>query len=99
MLSWVSRSMWSRISSSRPSSARRRRFTASLLVGGSQDPTDRSSQRVPLARLDLQPTAALGGQAVELGLPIVLGSALVERNPSAPDETVQRRIERSLLHH
>ena len=35
--------------------------------------------------------------AIELGAPVVLGGALVERDPATLDQPVQRRIQRSLL--
>ena len=58
---------------------------------------DRPSQPVPLARLDLELSTALGGQVVELGAPVVLRRALIERNPATLDQAVQRRIQRPLL--
>ena len=41
---------------------------------------------------------ALGRQPIELGAAVVLGRALLERDPAALDQAVQRRVERPLLH-
>src|SRR4051794_23374079 len=96
MLSSVSRSRWSLMSSSRPSSARLPRMM-SLLCGGAQDPRNRAGQRVPLACFDLQLLAAFGGERVELGAAIVLGDAFVEGDPAPLDQPVQSWIKRSLF--
>src|SRR4051812_45225534 len=85
------------MSSSRPSSARLPRFMASLLGGGPKNAPDGSGQRVPLAGFGVELLPALRGQSIELGAPIVLGGALLERNPAALDQPVKRRIEGSLL--
>ena len=37
-------------------------------------------------------------QAIELGAPVVLGRAVVEVDPAALDQPVERRIQRPLLH-
>src|SRR5882762_2373149 len=63
----------------------------------SQNPPDRSRQPVPLARLHRQLPPSLGSQPVEFCSAIVLRHALFRRNPSALDQSVQRRIQRSLL--
>src|SRR6267378_3236457 len=63
----------------------------------SQNPRDRSRQLVPFAGLHRQLPPSFGRQPVELCSPIVLRHALFRRNPSALDQPVQRRIQRSLL--
>src|SRR5262249_22815697 len=98
MFSCVWRSRCSRMSSSRSSSARRARFIALLLRRRTKDARDGSSERVPLARFDLELFAALRGQSIELGAAIVLRRAVVERNPAAFDQPVKRRVEGPLLH-
>src|SRR5688572_22876069 len=100
MLSRVSRSMWSRMSSSSDSSMRRPRvMTSFLLRGRAEDSPHGRRQRVPSVGLDLELLPALRRQSIELGAPIVLGSAVVERNPAAFDQPVKGGIEGALLHH
>src|SRR5687768_17027908 len=86
------------MSSSRPSRARFARFIVSLLRGWAQNATDGSGEPVPLARFDVELFPPFGGQSIELGAPVVLGRAVVERNPPALDQPVQRWIEGPLLH-
>ena len=62
-----------------------------------ENPRYRSRQFVPLAGFHFQLFPAFPCQAVKLGPPVVLRSALFHRNPSPLDEPVQRRIQRSLL--
>src|SRR6267378_716802 len=62
-----------------------------------ENPPDRSRQLVPFARLHRQLPPSLGSQPVEFCSAIVLRHALFDRNPSALDQSVQRRIQRSLL--
>src|SRR5688572_9666979 len=85
------------MSLSSPSSARLPPFMASLLSGGAKDAPDGSGQRVPLAGLEVELLPPLRGQSIELGAPVVLRGALVERNPATLDQAVKRRIQRSLL--
>ena len=96
-LSCVSRSMWSRMSSSSPSSARLPPFIGSLLCGGTENPRDGVGQRVPLVGFDIQLPAAFGRQSVELGAAVVLRGSALERDPATLDQAVQRRIQRALL--
>src|SRR5262245_5318348 len=72
--------------------------TESLLHRGTKDAADRASQLLPLVRLDVELLAAPGGQTVELCAAIVLRGAVLERNPAALDEPVQRGVQRPLLH-
>src|SRR5438093_1693727 len=90
------------MSSSRLSSGRLSRVIsysrASLLCRGSKDTGNGSSQLVPPAGFDGELFATPGGQAVELGAPVVLGGPVVERNPSSFDQPMQRRVQGALLH-
>src|SRR5687768_5700297 len=85
------------MSSSRPSSARLARFMASLLRGGPKNAPDCSGECVPLAGFDVELLTSLCRQSIEFGAPVVLGRAVLERNPAALDQPVKCRIERSLL--
>src|SRR5262245_25919837 len=91
------------MSSSSPCRARRfrappsLRHIASLLCGGTKNTGDGAGQLLPLARFDVELLAALCRESIELGAAVVFGRALVEGDPPALDETMQRRIQRSLL--
>src|SRR5262245_37166021 len=91
------------MSSSRPLRARRRRalpslrHIATLLSRGTPDASNGAGQLFPFARFDVELLPALRRQAIELGATVVLGGALVEGDPSALDEAVQRRVQRPLL--
>jgi len=63
-----------------------------LLCGRAEDSPDGCGDRVPLAGFDLELLPALRGQSIELGAPVVLGSAVVERDPVAFDQPVKRWI-------
>src|SRR5262249_47380188 len=69
-----------------------------LLRGGPEDSPDGGRERVPLAGLNLELLPALRGQAIELGAPVVLGGAFIERDPATFDQPVKCRIEGALLH-
>src|SRR5258707_216187 len=91
--------MWSRMSSSSDSSARRPRLmTSFLLRGRAEDSPHGRRQRVPFAGFDLQLLPALRRQSIELGAAIVLGGAVVERDPATFDQPVKGWIEGALLH-
>src|ERR1700677_5242535 len=68
-----------------------------LLLHGPEYACNGSRELIPPARLDCALSPAFGRQFVELGAPIVLGSAFLGGYPSSFDETVQRRIQRPLL--
>src|SRR5579864_1291085 len=93
--------MWSRMSWSRSSSMRLRRFMISLLLrfvfGRAENARDRAGEFVPFAGFERQLQPALGRQPVKFGAAIVLRSSLFDGNPAALDEAMQRGIERTLL--
>src|SRR5205807_863104 len=59
---------------------------------------DRARELLPLAGFDIQLPASCRGKSIKLRPPIVLGEAVIERDPTAFDQPVQRGVERSLLH-
>src|SRR4051794_27146759 len=71
---------------------------SSLLLGGTKDSGNRASQPIPLGCFDRQLLSPLFGQSVELRAAIVLGGSRVEGDPPAFDQSMQRRVQRSLLH-
>src|SRR5688572_13427076 len=86
------------MSSSSDSSTRRPRvMTSFLLRGRAEDSPHGRRQRVPFADFDLELLPALRRQSIELGAPIVLGGAVIERNPATFDQPVKGWIEGALL--
>ena len=90
------------MSSSRPSSARSRprlsRGHRPGLPRRTHDARDRGGHLVPPAGFDVELLPAQRRQAIELRAAVVLGRAVLERDPPALDQAVQRRIQRPLLH-
>src|SRR5690348_1456248 len=98
MLSCVSVSMCSRISSSSCCNMRLRRNMISLLIRGPENARDGPCELVPLAGLEGELPPPLAGQTIKFGAAIVFRGALLDRNPSALDEPVQRGVQRPLFH-
>src|SRR5687767_7748650 len=63
-----------------------------LLRGRVQQPANRARQPVPPIGLDGELPPALGGQPVELCPTIVLWGAILERDPAALDEAMDRLL-------
>jgi hypothetical protein len=73
-------------------------MTSFLLRGRAEDSPDGRRQRVPFAGFNLELLTAFRRQSIELGAPIVLGGAILERNPATFDQPVKGWIEGALLH-
>jgi hypothetical protein len=59
---------------------------------------DRLRQLSPFGRLQRELRAAFSGEAVIFGAPVVFRNALLDADPPSPQQPMQRRIQRTLLH-
>src|SRR6185369_1670103 len=64
---------------------------------GLQDPRDDVGHPVPVAGLLLQPPPAAGGEAIEAGLPLVLGFPPFALDEALALEAIEGGVERALL--